>query len=125
MRLLLDTHVFLWAVGRPDALEMTARDAIADPRNLVLLSAVTPWEIAIKRGLGKLVFDGSVSEQAAASRFTPLPITVAHAEGVEALPALHGDPFDRLLVSQALQEDATIVTRDPAVAAYEVPTLRA
>jgi PIN domain nuclease of toxin-antitoxin system len=125
MRLLLDTHAFLWAVGRPDSLDPEARDAITDPANLVLLSAVTPWEIAIKRALGKLIFEGSVSEHAAANRFTPLPITLGHAEGVEALPALHGDPFDRLLVSQALAEDATIVTRDPAVAAYEVPVLPA
>lgn len=125
MRLLLDTHAFLWAVGSPATLQADARGAVADPGNLVLVSAVTAWEIAIKRHLGKLTFEGSVSEHVAANRFTVLPIDLAHAEGVEALPALHGDPFDRLLISQALIEDATIVTRDPKVDAYDIAVLPA
>lgn len=123
MRVLLDTHAFLWAVGAPAQLRPEAREVIADPDNLVLVSAVTGWEVAIKRSLGTLVFAGSVGEQVAAARFTPLPIALHHTEGVEALPALHGDPFDRLLISQALAEDATIVTRDAGIAAYDVPTL--
>lgn len=125
MRLLLDTHAFLWAVGRPGELDPAAREAIEDPDNLVLVSAVTAWEIAIKRGIGKLRFDGSVAEQAALNHFTPLAITVAHAEGVGPLPPLHADPFDRLLVSQALAEQAVLVTRDEAVSAYDVEVLGA
>jgi PIN domain nuclease of toxin-antitoxin system len=121
----LDTHALLWAIGAPAALAEDARSAIADPANLVMVSAVSAWEIAIKRDLGKLVFDGSVAEHLTANGFTPLAITVAHAEGVEVLPRHHGDPFDRLLVSQALAEDATVVTRDAAIAAYDVPTMPA
>jgi PIN domain nuclease of toxin-antitoxin system len=123
VRLLLDTHAFLWAVGAPDRLTSGARDAITDPSSLVLVSAVTAWEVAIKRELGKLRFDGSVVAHAAANDFTPLPVTLAHAEGVADLAPHHADPFDRLLVSQAAAERATLVTRDRSLLAYSVPTL--
>ncbi|MGI9016206.1 MAG: type II toxin-antitoxin system VapC family toxin [Euzebya sp.] len=125
MRLLLDTHAVLWAIGSPATLTDQARDAIKDPDNLILVSAVSAWEIAIKVALGKLVFAGSVSEHVVANDFTPLPISLAHAEGIGDLPPVHSDPFDRLLVSQALAEDAVIVTRDRHLAGYDVRILPA
>lgn len=125
MRLLLDTHALLWAIGSSQTLREETRDAIADTRNLVFASAVSAWEIVIKRQLGKLTFDGSVREHATASGFVPLSISLEHAEAVEGLPLRQGDPFDRLLVGQAVVEDATLVTRDRALGGYEVNILRA
>lgn len=125
MKLLLDTHALLWAVAAPGVLRDSARSAIVDPRNVVLVSAVSQWEISIKRALGKLTFDGDVREHIARSRFTSLPITFDHAAGVEDLPALHRDPFDRMLVAQAQIEQAILVTRDAAVQGYDVATMTA
>lgn len=125
MRLLLDTHALLWSIADPGRLDTAARDTIADDTNVVLVSAASQWEISIKRALGKLAFDDSIAAHAEANRFTPLPITMAHAETAGALPPLHGDPFDRMLVAQAQLENAVVVTRDPMISRYDVPTLAA
>lgn len=126
MNLLLDTHVFLWAVEDNPNLSDTARNAIVAGKNVVFVSAVTAWEIAIKRGLGKLnVPTGNYLEELRLHRFTPLDISTTHALAVETLPLYHKDPFDRLLVAQAQIEKLTLVTRDTKVMAYDVRTIAA
>ncbi len=123
MTLLLDTHALLWWLA-DDPLEPAARTRIADPGELVRVSAVSLWEIAIKRAIGKLEFEGSLVSHVHDSGFEPLPITGDHGERAGALPLHHRDPFDRMLVAQAQAESLTLVTRDPAFDAYEVQLLR-
>jgi PIN domain nuclease of toxin-antitoxin system len=121
MRLLLDTHVALWAITDDPRLSARARVLIADPANTVVVSAVSVWEIAIKHALGR--GDMPISGQEALRYFLDsgyllLDITPGHAAAVERLPPLHADPFDRLLVAQALDEPLRLLTRDAQVAAY-------
>lgn len=120
MRLLLDTHALVWWDNDRLPQRVTASIQAAAA---VYVSAVTAWEIAIKTGLGKIVARGTVAEAIADYRFSALPVTVEHADAVRALPLHHRDPFDRLLVVQAQIEGLTLVTRDPAFAAYDVRTL--
>jgi PIN domain nuclease of toxin-antitoxin system len=123
--LLLDTHALLWWLADDPQLTDGARAAIASPRSSVMVSAATAWEIAIKRALGKLSSPADLEAQIRENRFDPLPITVAHALAAGALPRHHQDPFDRMLVAQAMAEGLTIVTRDPRIELYGVPTLAA
>lgn len=125
MRYLLDTHVLLWWLSDARALGKSARSAIDDPANEILVSAVTAWEIAIKRAVGKLDSPADLEEQILSSHFTPLPITVGHALAAGALPRHHEDPFDRILVAQAMAERLTVVTRDPRIALYGITTFAA
>jgi PIN domain nuclease of toxin-antitoxin system len=120
--LLLDTHALLWWLAG-DPMEERALDLIADPGTLVAVSTASIWEVAIKRALGRLGFDGSIAQEARGAGFEPLAISFDHAEHAGALPAHHRDPFDRMLVAQAQDEGLTIVTRDRALAAYEVDLL--
>lgn len=124
MRLLLDTHVFLWWVGASRGLSRKARSAIGSGRNECLVSIATAWEMAIKVSLGRLRIDGALDrflpEQIAANGFRPLPIDLKHAARVATLPFHHRDPFDRLLVAQALEEELAVVTADPVFAKYGV-----
>lgn len=122
MRLLLDTHTLLWWLA-DEPLSDRSRRTIADPRTTVYVSAVSAWEISIKIALGKLEAPGDLEAQIERHRFRPLPVTIGHALRAGGLPPLHVDPFDRMLVAQAQLEEATIVTRDPALAGYGVPTL--
>lgn len=123
MRLLLDTHVLLWALSNDPALSQAARTAIIDGRNEVLVSAVSAWEITIKKALGRLRAPDDLPDQLAARRLVPLDVTIAHALAVGDLPAHHADPFDRLLIAQARTDRLTLVTRDPHIRLYEVETL--
>lgn len=121
MRLLLDTHIALWAITDSPKLGAIARALILDPANSIHVSAASVWEIAIKHQLGR--GDMPVSAARAAQLFADsgyqiLPITAAHAAATEALAAIHADPFDRLLVAQALSEPLQLLTRDRTVAAY-------
>lgn len=125
MRLLLDTHVLLWALGDPGKLDASARSALEDPENQVAFSAASTWEIAIKAGLRKLDMPADLRAQLAAARFDALPITIEHSLEAGALPRHHGDPFDRMLIAQAQLEGLTIVTRDPRFALYDVEVLAA
>ena len=124
MRLLLDTHVALWAVADDPRLSPAARVLIADPGNEVFVSAASVWEIAIKHGLARgRADDMPISGRDALLHFTAagyalLPISPAHAAAVEELPRLHEDPFDRLLVAQARTEPLRLLTRDAKVLAY-------
>lgn len=123
MDLLLDTHVFLWWDAGARQLNDAAAAAIADGENSVFVSAASIWEIAIKRQLGRLSFKGSPTAAIGRNGFLSLPILPLHAEQAAVLPALHADPFDRMLIGQAQLASLTIVTADSKVAAYAVPQL--
>jgi PIN domain nuclease of toxin-antitoxin system len=124
-RLLLDTHALLWWLADDPELSEEARRSIADPDAAVFVSAASAWEVAIKRALGRLEAPDDLSAALDASGIRAMPITITHAEAAGALPPHHADPFDRMLVAQARAEGLTIVTRDPAFAAYAVATLEA
>lgn len=127
MRLLLDTHAFLWWVTDDDRLSERAGELIADGANDVFFSAASAWEIAIKAGLGRIrLYEDAWSltpQQLERNAFQALPIHVAHAVAVITLPDVHGDPFDRMLVAQALTEGLTIVSADENLAHYPVPVV--
>lgn len=120
MKLLLDTHVVLWWRLNSPRLKRGARDAIATA-DLVWVSAVSGWEVAIKQGLGKLRLADPFGSMVKASEFEELPVTVRHAEQLVTLPAHHVDPFDRMLIAQAQVEGATLVTHDRRFEPYDVP----
>ena len=124
MALLLDTHAFLWWVDDAPRLPEAARAAIGEVDQACFVSLASCWEIAIKVSLGKLTIASSlerfVAEQMAVNGFQPLAITLAHMARVAALPFHHRDPFDRLLVAQAIDEDLTIVSADPVFEQYGV-----
>jgi PIN domain nuclease of toxin-antitoxin system len=124
VRLLLDTHALLWWLA-DEGLTAGAREAIADPANLVAVSAASAWEISIKKALGKLTAPDDLEEQVRAGGLTPLPISIAHGLAAGQLPRHHEDPFDRMLIAQALAEQLTIVTRDERFADYGVALLPA
>jgi PIN domain nuclease of toxin-antitoxin system len=127
MRLLLDTHVLLWALGRPERLDAATRALLEDPETEVLFSAASIWEVAIKAGLGRADFAVRPDEVARAARgtgFAELPVRAAAAALVADLPPHHRDPFDRLLVAQAMAEPARLYTADPQLPPYsELVTL--
>lgn len=127
MRLLLDSHVFLWWVGADPALPRRARAAIADADNECFLSHASVWEMAIKASLGKLKLPVSVerfvAEQCELNDIRFLSITLAHVVAVERLPFHHRDPFDRLLVVQARYEGMALISHDPSLKLYGVPVI--
>lgn len=124
MRVLLDTHIFLWAVAGSPLLTPTTRRLLESAES-VFVSSASIWEIAIKRRLGKIDADPDALVAAIdASGFIELPIRAVHAAGVAALPLHHTDPFDRLLVAQALAEPLRLVSADAALAAYGEIVLR-
>ena len=123
MKLLLDTHAFLWWDSKDAHLPPVLHSAIASASNEVFVSAVSVWEIAIKRASGKLAFGGSVASAIEQQGFLSLPITVEHAEWAGSLPQYHRDPFDRLLVAQAHLEGMTLVSVDEQILRYQVPHL--
>jgi PIN domain nuclease of toxin-antitoxin system len=127
MRLLLDTHVFLWYITADPRLPARFLAAVRDPANEVYLSAASVWEAVIKHGLGKLPLPGPPEDYLPEQRDAHGIATLAVDEGamphLAALPALHRDPFDRMLVAQALQHKLTVLTVDPDVVAYPVPLL--
>lgn len=124
MRLLLDTHIVLWAMLDDPRLPPGIRQAIADCETL-RISAVTVWEVAIKTGLGKLAVPADLFERAAAAGAQPLAITWDHAEAVRHLPLHHADPFDRLLIAQAQCEGLVLASVDRKFADYGVPLIDA
>ena len=127
MRLLLDTHAFLWWLLADPALSVAARSAVADAENEVFVSAASAWEITTKFRIGKLpkatfiVTDiaGTIAQQG----FIELPVAIRHGQLAGSLPGIHKDPFDRMLVAQAIVEDVTIVSGDQILSAYGVPRL--
>jgi PIN domain nuclease of toxin-antitoxin system len=123
VKLILDAHVLLWWLGAPEKLDQEGRQAIASAGNLVYLSAAVMWEIRIKEGLGKLKLPKNFEPVVAKEAFEELPIRLGHVHSLRTLPLLHRDPFDRILIAQAMHEGATIVTRDEVFAEYEVAVL--
>ena len=124
MRLLLDSHAFLWWLVGDERLSATARRAIADASAEVAVSAATIWELEVKSAAGKLDLGGlDLLLELGKEGFEELPIAARHAVHAARLPAHHGDPFDRVLVAQALGENLTLVTKDDALGAYGVPRL--
>ena len=125
MILLLDAHALLWWLADDPTLARNAQAAIAAPSNEVLVSAASVWEIEIKRALGKLSAPDGLVDAIDASAIGSLPITAVDAERAARLPPHHRDPFDRMLVAQALRLDAVIVSRDAAFQPYGVNVLAA
>jgi PIN domain nuclease of toxin-antitoxin system len=121
MRVLLDTHILLWALGEPGKLPAAARRSIVDPANEILFSAASVWEIAIKAELGRIGFSvgpDAVAQAALDSGIDELPVRAQHAALTARLPRHHRDPFDRLLVAQAMAEPARLLTVDAALRPY-------
>jgi PIN domain nuclease of toxin-antitoxin system len=121
MRFLLDTQILLWAAGQPDQLSEPARVLLDDPQNELLFSAASLWEIAIKKTLGRSDFqiDPRLLRRGLRENgYTELAITGEHAANIDILPPIHKDPFDRILVAQALSEGVILLTADAVVAKY-------
>ena len=124
---ILDTHIWLWWTLEPDLLTRKAAETISDPRNQIYLSVASTWEATIKASLGRLSLPGGprdfVQQSLIQDGFTVLPIMPEHSVGIFDLPPLHKDPFDRLLVAQAISERAVLITQDPLIRQYGVATL--
>jgi len=124
VKLLLDTQILLWAAGQPERLSAVARKQLNNPRNELLFSAASLWEIAIKSTLGRKDFRVEprlLRRGLLDNGYVELPVTSQHAVGIDALPPLHKDPFDRLLLAQALAEGITLLTGDTQLARYPGP----
>ena len=127
MRLLLDTHALLWWLAGDEALSDTARGAIGDPDNEIFVSAAAAWEIATKYRLGKLpggaIVAVDIAQAVASQGFIELPINMRDGQTAGGLPAIHKDPFDRMLIAQAIAADMVIVSNEDLFNAYGVPRL--
>ena len=124
MKLLLDTHLLLWAAGQPERLSKAARELIEADDSELIFSAASLWEIVIKRGLSREDFkvDARLLRRGLLDNgYSELPITSEHVVAIGSLPPLHKDPFDRVLIAQALVEGITLVTTDETVARYPAP----
>lgn len=124
-RLLLDTHVLLWWLQNNRRLGKRAHKLIADPHNEIYISAVSGWEIAIKRNTGKLKIPDEIDDAVEQSGFLHLPVTFFHGQQAGQLPPHHRDPFDRMLIAQAQAEGLTIITSDEHFEPYGIRTIRA
>jgi len=126
VKLLLDTHIVLWAAGQPEKLSKPVRTLLTTSENFLFFSAASMWEIVIKRGLGREDFKVNprrLKKMLIVHGYTELPVTAEHAFTVETLPLLHKDPFDRLLIAQARTEGMLLVTVDTAVSQYQESVL--
>ena len=123
MSFLLDTHILLWFLENDSKLSNQVREVIINPNNLVFVSAISAWEISIKQSLGKLIAPNNLEEALRFSRLEVLAMTLAHGIKVADLPMHHKDPFDRMLIAQALVEGLTIITVDHKFKLYDVPLL--
>lgn len=127
MRILLDTHAFLWWINNDPQLTANARSLIEDISNEIFISTVSGWEIAIKAQLGKLTvasdLEQFIANQITQNYFTILPITLSHALHIYNLPLHHRDPFDRMLVAQSQLEGLSILTIDPLIRQYTASTI--
>jgi len=122
MKLLLDTHLLLWAAGNPERLSPSARTLLNAPENNLFFSAASLWEIVIKLGLGRPDFHVDpqrLRKMLVVHGYTELPVTADHALKVQSLPLLHRDPFDRLLLAQARAEGMLLLTADAAITQYQ------
>lgn len=127
MKLLLDTHLLLWAAGVPNRLSAATRKLIQDPANELLFSAASIWDVAIKRGLGRKDFQADprlLRRGLLDNGYGELPILSEHVVAIDSLPPIHKDPFDRLLVAQATVEGITLITADSVIVRYPGPVRR-
>jgi PIN domain nuclease of toxin-antitoxin system len=128
MKLLLDTHIFIWWADQPEKLSPTALSALEDEANELLLSVASVWEMQIKIQLGKLKLSLPLKEliksQQETNELTLLPVALTHVLALDALPLHHKDPFDRLLIAQSTEEDLTLVTADSQLSAYPAKLLQ-
>jgi PIN domain nuclease of toxin-antitoxin system len=120
---LIDTHVLLWLDETPEKLSEHILGLLRDPEHAVYCSAASLWEIAIKQNVGKLRVEGSLTNMLARYGLRELPVTARHAENTRGLPLHHRDPFDRMLVAQAMAANLVLVSGDRQMLAYEVPIL--
>ena len=125
MNILLDTHVLIWALENNPTLTESAVNSIVDGNNMVFVSSVSVWEISIKQKLGKLQAPDNLLEEIRLHRFTPLQINLDHAQLAGKLPHIHKDPFDRMLIGQAIVEKLVLLTRDESIAKYNLNILKA
>ena len=123
MRILIDTHIFLWWDRQLRRISSSLRAAIEDADNDIYLSAASVWEVAVKRAVGKLNFERPIVESVAKLGFELLPVTGVHAEHAGGLPRHHNDPFDRLLVAQAALEGMVLGTEDRLMRRYGIATI--
>ena len=124
MKLLLDTHLLLWAAGEPARLSRKARSLLADPENELLFSPASLWEVSIKRGLGRKDFDVEprlLRRGLLDNGYGELPITSDHVVAIDTLPPIHKDPFDRVLLAQAMIEGVMLLTSDALLTKYPGP----
>ncbi|AFZ37509.1 PilT protein domain protein [Stanieria cyanosphaera PCC 7437] len=124
MKLLLDTHTLIWWLTNHPTLSQAAKKAISNQDNLVFISAASAWEIAIKKSLGKLTAPDDLEVQIESNNFQPLPITITHGLAIEELPNHHNDPFDRIIIVQAICESMTVVTRDKKFNLYNISIIK-
>jgi len=125
MSYLLDTHTFIWWIEDNLNLSYQSKQIISNPNNLIFISSVNTWEITIKKSLGKLNVPSNLEEIILQCGFDVLPIAIKHTLFIENLDKHHDDPFDRLLISQAIIENLTIITRDEKIIKYKVPYILA
>ena len=127
MKLLLDTHILLWAAGEPEQLSSKAKALIEDPENQLYFSAASLWEISIKNKLGRADFKVDLAvlrRNLLDNGYEEITITSAHALAVDTLPPIHKDPFDRMLIAQTAVEGITLMTADSVVAEYQVAMVK-
>lgn len=124
MKILLDTHLLLWAVGFPELLPVPATELMRDPKNDLYFSVSSIWEVAIKNGLGRADFKappGLLRRTLLDDGYEELPILGQHAVALSSLPPIHKDPFDRILIAQAMVEGITLLTADRVISQYPGP----
>ena len=126
MNILIDTHVYLWWLDQPTKISKAAHSVIENVKNTVFVSAAVPWEITIKKSIGKLDVTNDVMDYMIKDEFLPLSIDHAHSLALKRLPAHHHDPFDRIQIAQAWIEDLTFITRDKNILKYDlIKTIKA
>jgi PIN domain nuclease of toxin-antitoxin system len=125
LKLLLDTHTMIWAFSEPRLLSAQARDAISTEENDVFVSVISSWEIAIKRSKKRLRAPEDLGDAVEAHQFRLLPVLLRHTKAIGSMPNHHGDPFDRMLVAQAIIDGLTLVTADRTMQRYPVAVLPA
>lgn len=123
MRVILDTHALVWSLSDDQRLSQVARQVITNEANDILVSVVSAWEMAVKRALGKLEAPEDLERVISEAGFVQRLVHLGDCERLATLPSIHPDPFDRMLVCQALEDGVPIVTRDESIARYRVQTI--
>ena len=125
MKYLLDTHVLLWWLDNNPKLSLPVKDTISNPLNMIFVSSVSTWEINIKKSLGKLTVPDNITDIIKQCGFIELPITIDHSCIIGILVPIHQDPFDRMLIAQAIGEDLFLITSDMMIQKYPIATVKA